>query len=194
METWVIKVKKALGDGREDYERAANLIVSAMLSNSLSQKEIATKIDRSPTWVCRLWAWHKKGCPTETVFGPEIASRRVIAIATSQSKKCLTGSAECWGQLDLFGGRSDYEPGENAAATKMATTIGMCRQYITQLEALSRDDLNLAFQSAPMDRREYLQKLCRALEKSISSGEIALDEARAALKPPSRQIRLVAAA
>jgi hypothetical protein len=70
----------------------------------------------------------------------------------------------------------------------------MCQQYITQLKALSRDDLNLAFQSAPMDRREYLQKLCRALEKSISSGEVALDEARAALKPTAHHIRLVAAA
>jgi hypothetical protein len=57
MECWVNEVKQALGDGNEDYKRAAKTIVDAMRADlSLTQKAVAEMIGRSPTWVYSLWA------------------------------------------------------------------------------------------------------------------------------------------
>src|SRR5229473_2359517 len=77
MTQWEDTVKAAIGKGREDYELAARTIVEVMAADrTLTQKEVASRIGMSTTWVCCLLSWYRGGCKSETVFGPESAARR----------------------------------------------------------------------------------------------------------------------
>ena len=192
-EAWVITVKDALAASNENYKRAAGAVVQAMLADrSLTQKAVGERIGRSPTWVCRLLMWHRAGCPTSTVFGPEIAMRRTIA--TSQSPDSTPVSDEL-GQLCLLGGSSTFVPGEGEATLRVFGVRAECREFIKRVRGLSRDNLQLAFQASPAEtRRASLEKLVCELETSITVCGAAVGEIKAALKQIPRMVHADAAA
>lgn len=177
---------------RESYRDIAETIEAAIAeaglrSGRLTQVEIAEHIGKSATWVSRVLTWYRTGMISETPFGDEIAARRAAAkleyeIATSQSAAELTVNEADLGQLPLFGGSSNYHPGQAEATFQALGLLGAC-QTLTKRAASVRHGTLALVRRADDDKRVFsLEKLSLELERSIDASGHALRDVLAVQK------------
>jgi hypothetical protein len=63
--------------GKAELRLAAQCFAAALeVDRTLTQKTLAQRAGISETAICRLLGWYRAGCPSDTVYGPEIALRR----------------------------------------------------------------------------------------------------------------------
>jgi len=209
MTQWIDTVKSAIAKGREHYELAARTIVDAMAANrELTQRAVASQIGRSRSWVSRLLDWHRAGCQSETVFGPESAARRAakrIALTGSGGSTSENGPVYQKGRLlrdgrywqarlplgdDIVNGDQEVTvqrpSGEEQATVRVlgiTDAVSALTKTLSRPEVVSREMLGMTYASlGPAKKRAMLASLAEQLEKLAPLAQDTLSETRAALK------------
>ena len=91
------KAKRAIAAGESSLRQAAELIAKAQ-SQGATQREIAKRVGKSPSWVNGLLRWHRaggKGSP----FGPQSKAQRTRAVQSVKQLRPPTTTEQAQAQM-----------------------------------------------------------------------------------------------